>query len=116
METHTTNKPRILREPLKGAELYTLATAVAGAILWQTGVTFSELCTRRRRYENARTVFCGILQWNRADAADISRILNWPLSDVKTLIRQYRKQSLENPLFAEYSNQIRRFYYGLNNQ
>lgn len=112
METNTPTT-HAGKAPLTGRPLFELAQAVAGAIFWQTGVTFADLCNRDRRHDNARAVFCGMLKWKGAKAEDIAPILQQRVTKVKALFAYYREQS-ENPLFDEYSRKIRRFFYGFN--
>lgn len=109
METQTpTPKPK-----LEGAALLEIAAPLAAAIFWQTGASFSDLCSKRRKYENARLVFCHLLRLEGADTTGLSKILNRRPTEIKELFVGYKERQMD-PLFKAFSSKIWRFYHGFN--
>ena len=109
METQTpTPKPK-----LKGPALLEAAAALAAAIFWQTGASFSDLCGTNRRHDTARIFFCCCLFKRRATAEDIGRILN----KRATIVTEFISQGLadNSPLAVEYRRRILVFYNGAHN-
>ncbi len=118
METQTpTPKPKLEgaapRKELLGPALAETAAKISGAIFWQTGATFADLCSKRRKYENARLVFCHLLRLEGADTTGLSKILNRRPTEIKELFVGYKERQMD-PLFKAFSSKIWRFYHGFN--